>query len=70
MTLEIQSPLAMYKKFPTPLVKPYWPFYLAGAVMFYTIGKAADASANTPAFINDPRNPRFARGEKPVELKD
>ncbi|GAV52357.1 hypothetical protein ZYGR_0AG03480 [Zygosaccharomyces rouxii] len=60
----------MYKKFPTPLVKPYWPFYLAGAVMFYTIGKAADASANTPAFINDPRNPRFARGEKPVELKD
>lgn len=37
--------------------------------MYYTFGKVAHLSANSDEFINDPRNPRFARGEKPVELK-
>lgn len=57
------------KRFGTPILKPYWPFFVGGAVVFYLVGKAADASANSAEFINDPRNPRFARGEKTVELK-
>lgn len=59
----------MLKKFPTPLLKPYWPFFVGGAVVYYTFAKVSDLSANSSEFINDPRNPRFARGEKPVELK-
>lgn len=55
------------KKFPTPLLKPYWPFFVSGVVVYYMMGKAADMSANTSEFINDPRNPRFNRGEKLAE---
>lgn len=57
------------KKFATPVLKPYWPFFVGGVITYWMIGKAASASANTAEFINDPRNPRFARGEKVVELK-
>ncbi|CCE61709.1 hypothetical protein TPHA_0B00370 [Tetrapisispora phaffii CBS 4417] len=55
------------KRFPTPIMKPLWPFFIGGATVFCLMGKAADLSAGTKEFINDPRNPRFARGEKPVE---
>jgi F-type H+-transporting ATPase subunit j len=61
--------MAALKRFPTPVLKPYWPFFAGGVIVYYLVGKAADASAGTSEFINDPRNPRFARGEKPVELK-
>lgn len=57
------------KRFPTPILKPYWPFFVGGVAVYWLVGKAAEASANSSEFINDPRNPRFARGEKPVELK-
>ncbi|KAG0675098.1 atp18 subunit J of the mitochondrial F1F0 ATP synthase [Kluyveromyces marxianus] len=57
----------MVKRFPTPVLKPYWPFFAGGAIMLYAISKAADLSANSKEFINDPRNPRFARGEKPLK---
>ncbi|CCE91646.1 F1F0 ATP synthase subunit i TDEL_0D00620 [Torulaspora delbrueckii] len=59
----------MLKRFSTPILKPYWPFFVGGAIMYWTFGKVANLSANSNEFINDPRNPRFARGEKPVELK-
>ncbi|AGO12506.1 AaceriAER163Wp [[Ashbya] aceris (nom. inval.)] len=58
----------MFKKFPTPVLKPYWPFFASGAAIYWVMSKVADASANSAEFINDPRHPRFARGEKPVEL--
>ncbi len=57
------------QRFPTPILKPYWPFFVGGAVTYYLISKAASASAASEEFINDPRNPRFARGEKVVEIK-
>ncbi|SCU78806.1 LADA_0A07778g1_1 [Lachancea dasiensis] len=59
----------MFKRFSTPILKPYWPFFVGGVAVYWAVGKAASASAQTSEFINDPRNPRFARGEKPVELK-
>lgn len=58
-----------FKRFNTPVLKPLWPFFVGGAIVFWAVGKAADASSRTDEFINDPRNPRFARGEKPVEIK-
>lgn len=62
--------MAALKRFPTPMFKPYWPFFAGGVIVYWLVGKAADASSNTREFINDPRNPRFARGEKPIEFKD
>lgn len=61
--------MAALKRFSTPVLKPYWPFFVGGVVVYYLVGKAANASAGTSEFVNDPRNPRFARGEKPVEQK-
>jgi len=62
--------MAALQRFNAPILKPLWPFFVGGAIVFYGISKAADASASTREFINDPRNPRFARGEKPIEFKD
>ncbi|KAH3900045.1 probable ATP synthase subunit J, mitochondrial [Saccharomycodes ludwigii] len=60
----------MFKRYSFPLVKYYWPFFATGAAVYWLVGKAATASANSAEFINDPRNPRFQRGEKLVELKN
>ncbi|CAG59910.2 uncharacterized protein GVI51_H03993 [Nakaseomyces glabratus] len=56
----------MIKRFQFPVLKTYWPFFAAGAVVYYGVSKAATAMSNSEEFINDPRNPRFHRGEKPL----
>lgn len=61
--------MATIKRFNTPILKPYWPFFVGGVITYWAVGKVAEASASTDEFINDPRNPRFARGGKPVEIK-
>ncbi|AET39942.1 F1F0 ATP synthase subunit i Ecym_5168 [Eremothecium cymbalariae DBVPG len=58
------------KRFATPILKPYWPFFVGGVTVFWLVSKAASASANSAEFINDPRNPRFQRGGKHTELKE
>ncbi|CCK72887.1 F1F0 ATP synthase subunit i KNAG_0M00340 [Huiozyma naganishii CBS 8797] len=57
----------MIKKFPTPVLKPYWPFFAGGLIVYYGMSKFTNVMLNSDEFVNDPRNPRFARGEKPVE---
>ncbi|KAL6946946.1 atp18 subunit J of the mitochondrial F1F0 ATP synthase [Hanseniaspora vineae] len=52
-----------------PILKSYWPFFVTGVVTYWGVGKAADLSANTAEFINDPRNPRFQNGGKFIELE-
>lgn len=56
----------MIKRFNFPVVKYYWPFFVSGALVYYGVSKAADAMANSEQYINDPRNPRFQKGGKPV----
>ncbi|GMM38700.1 F1F0 ATP synthase subunit I [Saccharomycopsis crataegensis] len=56
------------KRYATPILKPYWPFFVGGGLTYYLVAKAANASANTEEFINDPRNPRFAREKTTEEL--
>lgn len=57
------------QRFPTAIFKNYYQFFIGGAVTYYLIGLAAQASMNSNEFINDPRHPRFARGEKVVEIE-
>ncbi|ODV63563.1 F1F0 ATP synthase subunit i [Ascoidea rubescens DSM 1968] len=55
------------KSFPTPIIKPLWPFMAGGAITFAIISKLANASMNSAEFINDPRHPRFAAGDKTLK---
>ncbi|AMD22099.1 HGL241Wp [Eremothecium sinecaudum] len=58
------------KRYPTPILKPYWPFFAGGAVVFWLVSKAAEASQNSEKFINDPRHPRFRQGGAALQLKE
>ncbi|KAK9477612.1 ATP synthase j chain-domain-containing protein [Lipomyces japonicus] len=48
-----------FKKYPTPILKPLWPFFVGAAITFYGVSKAADVLAQTDEFKNDPRNPKL-----------
>ncbi|BFZ58686.1 atp18 subunit J of the mitochondrial F1F0 ATP synthase [Savitreella phatthalungensis] len=46
------------RKYPTPIQKPMLPFFIGGAVMFFAISSLADTLMDSPAYRNDPRNPK------------
>ncbi|KAK9381528.1 ATP synthase j chain-domain-containing protein [Kockiozyma suomiensis] len=50
-----------WKKYPTPIMKPLWPFAVGAVVTYYAIGKAATAMMDSDEFKNDPRNPNFGK---------
>lgn len=54
------------KRYPTPLLKHYWPFFVGGALVYYGATKVTSAMMQSEEYINDPRNPRFVKGEKPT----
>ncbi|KIP01774.1 hypothetical protein PHLGIDRAFT_96682 [Phlebiopsis gigantea 11061_1 CR5-6] len=45
------------RKWPTPVLKPMWPFIAASTVTFYLVSKAQDLGVRSDAYKNDPRNP-------------
>ncbi|KAI0374589.1 hypothetical protein BV20DRAFT_1032726 [Pilatotrama ljubarskyi] len=49
------------RKWPTPVLKPMWPFITASVLTFYLVGKAQDMGVKSEAFRNDPRNPYAAQ---------
>ncbi|KAF2460704.1 putative mitochondrial F1F0 ATP synthase subunit Atp18 [Lineolata rhizophorae] len=51
------------KKWPVPIMKPYWPFFAAGALVAYGINSFQNVLMNTDEYKNDPRNPN-ARNKK------
>ncbi|ODQ78781.1 hypothetical protein BABINDRAFT_38555 [Babjeviella inositovora NRRL Y-12698] len=59
-----------YKKFPTPLLKPYWPFMLGMAATAVLINQAKELSQDSDEFINHPKHPRFAKGGKVIDLEN
>ncbi|KAK9456846.1 ATP synthase j chain-domain-containing protein [Dipodascopsis uninucleata] len=46
-------------RYPTPIMKPLWPFFVGAGITYYGIGLAADALMETEEFKNDPRNPKL-----------
>ncbi|KAF1809949.1 hypothetical protein P152DRAFT_476076 [Eremomyces bilateralis CBS 781.70] len=44
------------RKWPAPIMKPMWPFYISGVVILYGVNSMATAMANTDEHRNDPRN--------------
>ncbi|KAL1301607.1 hypothetical protein AAFC00_005836 [Neodothiora populina] len=51
------------KKFPTPVLRPMAPFYIAGGIIFYGINSLATALMNTDEYKHDPRNPAVKSGK-------
>ncbi|KAI1468398.1 ATP synthase j chain-domain-containing protein [Daldinia caldariorum] len=50
------------KKFPTPVLKPYAPFYVAGLIILYGVNAAQNAMMKSDEWKNDPRNPYAKSG--------
>ncbi|KAF9532798.1 ATPase, F0 complex, subunit J [Crepidotus variabilis] len=48
------------RKWPTPIVKPLWPFMVASGVTFYLISSAQTSGVRSAQWRNDPRNPYAA----------
>lgn len=49
------------RKWPTPVLKPMWPFMAAAGITFYLVSKAQEAGIRSPEFRNDPKNPYLAK---------
>jgi len=49
------------RKFPVPIVRPLWPFFIAGTIVFYGVGKLQDKGIRSEEYAKDPRNPYAQR---------
>ncbi|KZT44027.1 ATPase, F0 complex, subunit J [Sistotremastrum suecicum HHB10207 ss-3] len=45
------------RKWPTPIARPLWPFFIAGGIVFYGVQKLQDAGVRSEEYAKDPRNP-------------
>ncbi|KIM40401.1 hypothetical protein M413DRAFT_446582 [Hebeloma cylindrosporum] len=48
------------RKWPTPIVKPLWPFMVAGSFTVYLFAKAQESGIRSAQWRNDARNPYAA----------
>ncbi|POY70273.1 hypothetical protein BMF94_6720 [Rhodotorula taiwanensis] len=46
------------RAWPTPFIRPMWPFLAGGALTFYMVASAQSAMLQAPVYRDDPRNPR------------
>ncbi|KAG5438900.1 hypothetical protein PCANB_002230 [Pneumocystis canis] len=54
------------KKWPTAFSQPLMPFFVASAIVFYSVYRIADTMMQSETYINDPRNPRARYAHKTV----
>ncbi|KAF9652728.1 hypothetical protein BDM02DRAFT_3088764 [Thelephora ganbajun] len=53
-----------FRKWPTPVAKPLWPFVAASTVTFYLVSKMQDLGVRSEEYAQDPRNPYAAQISK------
>ncbi|EPQ27287.1 uncharacterized protein PFL1_05210 [Pseudozyma flocculosa PF-1] len=46
-----------FRAYPTPILKPTWPFMVAGGIVFFGINKLQTILVATEESRKDPRNP-------------
>ncbi|SPO30176.1 probable ATP18 - subunit i/j of the mitochondrial F1F0-ATP synthase [Ustilago trichophora] len=46
-----------FRAYPTPILKPMWPFFIAAGVVFYGVNKLQAVAVSTEEASKDPRNP-------------
>ncbi|KAK1927969.1 ATPase, F0 complex, subunit J [Papiliotrema laurentii] len=52
------------RAYPTPIVKPLWPFMISGVFVIWGVSKLQSAALQNPEFAKDPRNPYAASAAK------
>ncbi|KAJ7042604.1 ATP synthase j chain-domain-containing protein [Mycena alexandri] len=50
-----------WRKWPTPILKPLWPFMVAASISLYGISKMQDSAVRSPTYAKDPKNPYAAQ---------
>lgn len=45
------------RAWPTPFLRPMWPFMVGGAMTFYMVAKAQNAMLQAPEHRDSPKNP-------------
>ncbi|KAL8276657.1 hypothetical protein RQP46_010925 [Phenoliferia psychrophenolica] len=46
-----------FRAWPTPFIRPMWPFLAGGALTFYGVAYAQSAMLSSPTYRDDPKNP-------------
>ncbi|WFD01938.1 atp18 subunit J of the mitochondrial F1F0 ATP synthase [Malassezia obtusa] len=46
-----------FRAYPTPILKPLWPFFASSAIVYYVLAKIQYAGVRSPEFAKDPKNP-------------
>ncbi|KAI5835939.1 ATPase, F0 complex, subunit J [Schizophyllum commune] len=49
------------RKWPTPFLKPMWPFLAAAGLVTYGVSAIQAKAIRSPEYIHDPRNPYAAQ---------
>lgn len=44
-------------RYPTPIVKPLWPFMVAAGITFFGVNYVQNQGVSTPEARKDPKNP-------------
>ena len=45
------------RAYPTPIVKPLWPFFASSAIVYYAVAKMQHAGVRSSEYAKDPKNP-------------
>ncbi|CAG8482822.1 3594_t:CDS:2 [Dentiscutata heterogama] len=53
-----------FRRFPTPIIRPMWPFMISGTIVLYLVHKIEKAGQSVPPYDIDPRNPRALHNKK------
>jgi len=46
-----------FRAWPTPVMRPLWPFLAGGAITWYYVAKIQHMGVSTPEALKDPKNP-------------
>lgn len=46
-----------FRAYPTPILKPLWPFFASSAIVYYAVAKIQASGVRSPEFAKDPKNP-------------
>jgi len=45
------------RAYPTPILRPLWPFFTAGVMVFFGVNSLQNSMLASAEFKNDPKNP-------------
>ena len=57
--LRLASKMAFFgfRAYPTPILKPLWPFFASSAIVYYCVSKMQYAGVRSETYAKDPKNP-------------